>query len=277
MRGFHERLATVQANYLGYFASAGVTSMDYWIGDNHLFPMPMREPHVEELVRLPRCFIAWKPSCQLDEAHVDVSEAAGLAGIRFGSFNHNRKLSDGILRLWGELLEAIPGSNLVLKASAASDPYTQTLLVRRMRRFGLDPERVIWLPLAPTHREHLQQYCQMDVALDTYPNGGCTTTCEALWMGVPVITLTGSHYVSRMSTAVLHGADLGHFCASSHQHYLDIARQMADRLPELRRNRDHWRAQVMNSPLGAPADLMQHLELAFSSLHLEKLASLASR
>ncbi|PTT87665.1 transcriptional activator domain protein, partial [Pseudomonas sp. HMWF031] len=87
-------------------------------------------------------------------------------------------------------------------ANASSDPSTQVLLVRRMRRAGLDPERVIWLPLAPSHREHLQQYAQVDVALDCFPNGGCTTTCEALWMGVPVITLTGNHYVSRMSTAV---------------------------------------------------------------------------
>ena len=196
MQGFLARLAPLQVNYLGYFATTGLPSMDSWIGDDGLFPSPMQEWHTETVHRLPRCFIAWQPSQQLDEAHEPVT-AAPTGGIRFGCFNHNRKLSDATLRLWGELLSSLPGSSLVLKANAATDPYTQTLLVRRMRRCGLDPEQVIWLPLAPSHREHLQQYGQVDVALDCFPNEGCTTTCEALWMGVPVITLTGKHYVSQ--------------------------------------------------------------------------------
>ena len=266
MRGFLGRLAPLQVNYLGYFASTGLPSMDYWIGDDGLFPSPMHEWHTETVHRLSRCFIAWQPSQQLDEAHEPVTTAPS-GGIRFGCFNHNRKLSDATLRLWGEILFSIPDSSLVLKANAVSDPHTQTLLVRRMRRCGLDPERVIWLPLAPSHREHLQQYAQVDVALDCFPNGGCTTTCEALWMGVPVITLTGTHYVSRMSTAVLRGAGLADWCVESPAAYLALARQQADRLAELRANRDSWRHQVIHNPLGDAADLMRHLEQAFVSLH----------
>ena len=271
LRGFLARLAPLQVNYLGYFATTGIPSMDYWVGDDGLFPSPMQEWHTETVHRLPRCFIAWQPSQQLDEAHEPVTTAPS-GGIRFGCFNHNRKLSDPTLRLWGELLDSIPGSSLVLKANAASDPHTQTLLVRRMRRCGLNPERVIWLPLAPTHREHLQQYAQVDVALDCFPNGGCTTTCEALWMGVPVITLTGTHYVSRMSTAVLRGAGLADWCVQSPAAYLSLARQQADRLAELRANRDRWRDQVIHNPLGDAADLMRHLEQAFVSLHAMALA-----
>ena len=271
MRGFMARLAPLQVNYLGYFATTGLPTMDNWIGDDGLFPSPMQEWHTETVHRLPRCFIAWQPSQQLDEAHEPVTSAPS-GGIRFGCFNHNRKLSDATLRLWGELLRSIPDSSLVLKANAASDPHTQTLLVRRMRRCGLDPERVIWLPLAPSHREHLQQYRQVDVALDCFPNGGCTTTCEALWMGVPVITLTGTHYVSRMSTAVLRGAGLADWCVDSPAAYLDLARQQADRLAELRANRDRWRDQVIHNPLGDASDLMRHLEQAFVSLHAMALA-----
>jgi len=236
----------------------------------------MREWHSEQVVRLSRCFIAWQPSHQLDEASVSVASPPTSPDIRFGCFNHNRKLSDQVLRLWAQLLVAIPGSKLVLKANASSDHHTQTLLSRRMRRAGLDLERVIWLPLAATHLQHLQQYTQMDVALDSFPNGGCTTTCEALWMGVPVITLTGTHYVSRMSTAVLHGAGLGHLCASSPQHYIHLAQQLSLRLAELRANRDHWRAQVKSNPLGDAADLMQHLEQALSLLYHNKRLAQAS-
>ena len=271
MRGFLSRLAPLQVNYLGYFATTGLPSMDCWIGDDGLFPSPMQEWHTETVHRLPRCFIAWQPSQQLDEAHEPVTSAPS-GGIRFGSFNHNRKLSDATLRLWGELLSSVPGSSLVLKANAASDPHTQTLLVRRMRRCGLDPERVIWLPLAPSHREHLQQYAHVDVALDCFPNGGCTTTCEALWMGVPVITLTGNHYVSRMSTAVLNGAGMTDWCVDTPAAYIAMARQQADRLAELRASRDRWRHQVMHHPLGDAADLMAQLEQAFTSLHAMALA-----
>ncbi|MHA3960261.1 O-linked N-acetylglucosamine transferase, SPINDLY family protein [Synechococcus sp. LTW-G] len=272
MRGFLSRLAPVQVNYLGYFASTGLPSMDAWLGDTSLFPTPMVEWSSERIVRLPRCFIAWQPSRLLDDFHARVTEAP-TGDIRFGCFNHNRKLSNDVLALWGRLLSSIPGSRLVLKANASSDPYTQTLLVRRMRRVGLDPDRVIWLPLAPSHREHLEQYRHVDVALDSYPNGGCTTTCEALWMGAPVITLTGTHYVSRMSTAVLNGANLPHFCASTPEEYIAIAQDQAMRLHELRQSRDQWRRQILSSPLGDAADLMGHLEDAFSSLVNVQLAS----
>jgi protein O-GlcNAc transferase len=276
MRGFMARLAPLQVNYLGYFASTGLPTMDAWIGDSGLFPTPMQEWHSEQIHRLSRCFIAWQPSQQLDEAHEPVTDEP-TGGIRFGCFNHNRKLSDTVLRLWGDLLNSVPGSSLVLKANASTDPYTQTLLVRRMRRAGLDPDRVIWLPLAGTHREHLQQYRHVDVALDSFPNGGCTTTCEALWMGVPVITLTGTHYVSRMSTAVLQGAGMTDWCANTPQHYVSLAKQQADRLAELRQNRDRWRSQVMHHPLGDAADLMHHLEHALLELHSTALTAQASR
>ena len=270
MRGFLHRLAPLQVNYLGYFATTGLPSMDRWIGDEGLFPSPMQEWHSETVHRLPRCFIAWQPSQQLDEAHEPVTMAP-TGGIRFGCFNHNRKLSDATLRLWGELLSTIPESSLVLKANAASDPHTQTLLVRRMRRCGLDPERVIWLPLAPSHREHLQQYGQVDVALDCFPNGGCTTTCEALWMGVPVITLTGTHYVSRLSTAgwwsrferVVCGVSCCLSRPGSSAGWIDWPSYAPIAITG---------ASTIRNPLGDAVDLMQHLEQAFVSLHAMALA-----
>ena len=266
MRGFLARLTPLQINYLGYFASTGLPTMDVWLGDQHLFPTPMTEWHTEAIHRLNRCFIAWQPPEPLPEAGIDVAEASSAGGIRFGSFNHNRKLSDATLRLWGELLASLPGSSLVLKASHRDDAATQELLCRRMRRLGMDPGRVIWLPRADGPVEHLRQYGLVDVALDCFPNGGCTTTCEALWMGTPVITLTGRSYVSRMSTAVLHGAGMGEWCAPSPQHYLELARAQADRLSWLRQHRPHWRHQLQTHPLGDAADLMHQLELTFSAL-----------
>ena len=144
--GLHARLAPVQVNYLGYFASSGLPSMDYWLGDTHLFPDGCSEWATESLFRIPRPFLAWTPQSPLPEANISVSMAP-TGPIHFGSFNHNRKLSDATLRLWGQLLTAVPEAFLVLKASAQSDSDTQRLLRRRMLRQGLDPDRVKWLAL----------------------------------------------------------------------------------------------------------------------------------
>jgi len=147
------------------------------------------------------------------------------------------------------------------------------LLRRRMVRAGLDPERVIWLPLVPTPTEHLHQYRHIDIALDPLPNGGCTTTCEALWMGVPVITLEGATYVSRMSTAVLRGAGLDSWVCTSEEAYVELTKEKAAQLALLRSSRHQWRLQLAASPLGDAANLMAHLEQAFSAMHAAALKS----
>ena len=166
---FLSRLAPVQVNYLGYFASIGLSSSDYWLGDRNLFPETVKEWHTEELYRLSRCFIAWQPVDPLPEANVDVVDAASLkGGVRFGSFNANRKMSDNLLATWAHLLSQIQDASLVLKASNKDDTRTMELLRRRMVRQGLDPERIIWLPRTNTPEDHLRQYASIDIALDTF-------------------------------------------------------------------------------------------------------------
>jgi len=270
LAGFHARLAPVQINYLGYFASAGLPTMDYWLGDQALFPEGHAEWATESLWRLPRPFLAWQPVAPLPEASMPVAEPPS-GPVRFGSFNHNRKLSDATLQLWARVLAAVPGSRLTLKAAADGDADTQRLLRRRMLRQGIDPERVDWLALAKGPVEHMRQYARIDIALDPIPNGGCTTTCEALWMGVPTITLAGDHYVSRMSTAVLAGAGLPEWIAASGHSYVALAQRMAADVASLRASRAQWRQKLQASPLGDAADLMLHLEDAFSAMHAEVL------
>ena len=169
-----------------------------------------------------------------------------------------------MIKLWGRILQSVPDAILVLKANASEDLHTQRILRKRMINHGLDPDRVEWLPLTRGPLEHLQQYSKLDVSLDPYPNGGCTTTCESLWMGVPTITLKGSHYVSRMSTAVLAGAQLDDWITDSVDSYLAKAQEAAQQLSFLRNNRSMWRTQLMRSPLADPAGLMNELEESFS-------------
>ena len=143
---------------------------------------------------------------------------------------------------------------------------TQELLKRRLLANGLDPDSIIWLPRTSTHEEHLRQYSFIDVSLDCFPNGGCTTTCESLWMGSPVITLSGSSYVSRMSTAVLYGAGLSDWCMNTEDEYYEYAIRQNDNLSWLRSNREYWRNQVLSSELGDAASLVNSLESCFSNL-----------
>ena len=163
LAGFMARLAPIQVNYLGYFASSGLDEMDYWLGDCHLFPKPMLEWSSEQVFRLNRPFLAWKPVTPLPEAEASVSDAPS-GPIRFGSFNHNRKMSDQTIALWGKILQAVPDAILVLKANASEDLHTQRILRKRMLVQGLDPDRVEWLPLTRGPLEHLQQYSKLDVA-----------------------------------------------------------------------------------------------------------------
>ena len=269
--GFLGRLAPVQCSYLGFFASTGIREIDYWLGDWSLFPGDYKGWHTETLWRLDRPFLAWQPVEPLPEATADVTSAP-VGPVRFGSFNHNRKLSDQTLRLWGKILESVPDSTLVLKANASSDLATQQLLRRRMLRVGLNPERITWIPLTHGHTEHLQQYQYVDIALDPLPNGGCTTTCESLWMGAPVITKAGSSYVSRMSTAVLEGCGLQDWIAVDESSYLELAVEQAANLQHLRANRDYWRKNIVTSPLGNAEDLMNHLEQAFTAMVESKVS-----
>jgi protein O-GlcNAc transferase len=271
------RIAPLQLNYLAYHASTGIPAMDAWVVDRHLLPPePNAEWHTEPLLRLRRPFLAWQPHPGLPEASASVSAPAfdRTCGIRFGCFNNLRKISDQALQCWSRILRAVPGSALVLKAHSAEDTATATLLERRLQRYHLPLQQVIWLPYTTTPEEHLQQYAHMDVALDSFPNTGCTTTCEALWMGVPVITLEGNHYVSRMAAAVLHAAELPEWICSSLQAYeqLAIAQSSPERLAWLRSHRVHWRHQIQTSPLGDAKDLMQELERCFSELAHQRLA-----
>ncbi len=269
---FIARLALVQVNYLGFHASTGIPEMDCWLVDEHLLPQSsqLQEWHTESLVRLPRPFLAWQPPAALPEGRVEVTSFAhsSESPIRFGCFNHSRKISMQCLKSWAELMRQVPHAQLVLKAFAADDTGTAELLTRRLRRAGLDLERVVFLPYSATPEDHLKQYEQMDVALDSFPNTGCTTTCEALWMGVPVITLEGRHYVTRMAAAVLAGAELHEWITSSVEQYLERAVQQAEpkRLAWLRQNRNSWRDQVQQSLLGDATNLMQSLESTFGEL-----------
>lgn len=223
---FARKPAPVQATYLGYPATTGLSAMDWRVTDAMCDPPGQTEAfHTERLMRLPDCFLCYRADGSAPA--VAPSPSASSGHITFGSFNNFAKLTESMLRTWARLVGMTSGSRLLLKAKALASPSACQRVRRIMQEEGIGPERVELLRQEPSLAAHLSAYGRIDIALDTFPYCGTTTTCEALWMGVPVVTLAGPAHVSRVGTSLLHAAGCAKWVARDAQEYLQIASALA--------------------------------------------------
>ncbi|WP_052507196.1 tetratricopeptide repeat protein [Desulfonatronovibrio magnus] len=223
---FAKRAAPVQVTYLGYPNTTGLQSMDWRIVDAVTDPPGMTERYnTEQLYRLPGCFLCYRPGNDVPEAGSLPLHNNGF--VTFGSFNDLVKISKDTIALWAQVLNAVPGSKFILKGRYLNDPYALNIWQKRFSKAGIDLDRVNFVPSGGDTKEHLSWYNRVDIALDTYPYHGTTTTCEALYMGVPVITMTGDRHVSRVGTSILNSLNLGELTAGSEQLYIEKARRLA--------------------------------------------------
>ncbi len=240
--------APVQMTYCGYPETTGMTRIDWRIVDSLTDPPGAAdEVTTERLLRLDPCFLCYRPP---DESPPVSDGPAGRGEpVTFGSFNAHKKTTDFTLRAWAKMLEAVPESRLVIKNISLRAPEVQGDLRGRMKRAGIEPSRVELLPGTATLIEHLTAYGRMDIALDTFPYHGTTTTCEALWMGVPAVSMVGERHVSRVGLSLLTAAGLPGLAARSEQEWIERAVGLArDRagLIEMRRGmRQRVRASVL--------------------------------
>jgi len=240
------RPAPVQITWIGYPHSTGLPQIDYRITDAVADPPGMTERfHSEELVRMPGCFLCYDPP--MDAPEPSPEPPAGRTGdITFGCFNNLAKVSPTILGCWRTILEQTPRSRLVIKAEVFDDPEA---LAEVLQRFGLPVARVVALGWVPDRTAHLALYNQIDIALDTWPYNGTTTTCESLWMGVPVVTLAGNHHAARVGASLLTAVGLEHLIASCPDEYVSSAVALAGNLPLLQALRRGLRPLLESSPL----------------------------
>lgn len=222
---FAQKPAPVQMTYLGYPATTGLPEMDYRITDGVADPLESVDSASSEIrVRLPNGFLCYRPS----DAAPPVAAANKDGGtITFGSFNELPKVSPEVVRSWSRILEQLPGSTLLLKAAALGDPATRTRVKRRFEAAGVSSGRIELLGRTATLEEHLALYARVDVALDTFPYNGTTTTCEALYMGVPVVTLEGAAHAGRVGASLLSVLQLTELVAASEDDYVDTAVALA--------------------------------------------------
>lgn len=245
---FARKPAPVQATWIGYPATTGLSAMDYKIVDNCTDPPGMPDQfYTEKLIRMPESFLCYLPDRESPE--IGPLPALTSGHITFGSFNNVAKMSPLVFTLWSRILKAVPDSHLVLKTWRFSDKAVRRYALNMFENEGIDAGRIRLLAYEPSAREHLELYNRIDIGLDTFPYNGTTTTCEALWMGVPVITLAGNSHVSRVGMSLLANIGLPEFTAHTSDEFFSIAIKLANDLSKLASLRERLRGMMQHSIL----------------------------
>jgi len=246
---FARRLAPVQVTYLGYPNTTGLSAMDFRFTDTVADPAGEADAwHSEQLVRFSSTAWAYQPPAS-GPAVAPVPPCVANGHVTFGSFNNFSKASDATLAAWGRLLRAVPHSRLHLKTMGLGEPAVAAFARERLRRFGVDENRVELLDRTVDVASHLALYHGVDIALDTFPYHGTTTTCEALWMGVPVVTLAGDRHAARVGASLLRAVGRSEWIASDWDGYVSIAAGLARNPSALGAVRAGLREEMQRSPL----------------------------
>jgi protein O-GlcNAc transferase len=260
---FARKPAPVQVNYQGYPATTGLTAMDYRITDALVDPPGMTDSfHSEKLWRLPTCNWCFAESPDAPP----VRSSRPDSPMTFGSFNYFAKASPMIMDLWAAVLLATPASRLILKSRGLSAASVQQRIHHHFQSRGISPDHIQILGSKPDFRSHLDVYNQVDIALDSFPYHGTTTTCQALWMGVPVITLTGPSHVSRVGLSLLTTVGLPDLIAPTPEEYIRIATALANDLPRLTDLRQTLRQRMRTSPLMDGPSFTRDMESAYRQM-----------
>jgi len=261
---FAKKPAPVQVTYLGYPNTTGLPTMDYRITDEWADPIGQTEHlHTEELTRLPKSFLCYKPPENAPE--VLSLPALSKGNVTFGSFNNRSKVTPETVKIWSAILKAVLNSRLILKSKALNDKETCQVLREMFFENGVSPEQIELVGYLP-FEQHLRLYNRIDIGLDTFPYNGTTTTCEAMWMGVPVIALAGESHASRVGVSLLSNVGLSELIAESTEDYIKKAVTLADNLDKLQDLRANLRPLMARSPLMDATGFTRSLEAAYRKM-----------
>jgi protein O-GlcNAc transferase len=245
LRVFAQQPAPVQATWVGYLNTTGLTRMQYRISDNYCDPPGLTDRyHTEKLVRLPHSQWCYRPFAEFECEREAPFERNGY--VTFGSFNQIAKITPTVRKLWGDILTQVPDSRLLV--AGVVDEGARENLYRDLQDAGVDRARITMLPFMPIE-DYYRSFGRVDIALDTMPFSGGTTTCDALWMGTPVVTAPGERSWSRSAASILTTLGLQDWIADSQEDYVRRAVQFArnpSTIPGLRKS---LRSRMLESPL----------------------------
>ncbi len=255
LKVFAMKPAPIQISWLGYINTTGLQEMDYRFTDVWVNPPETQAFYTEELVYLPNSFTCYEPVSPCPA----VSETPALENgyVTFGCFNNTNKLSAGVIKAWSNILHRVPGSKLLLKSSHLADDGTVERFKNQFKVHGIPSDRLIFEGPSEIY-DYLASYSKIDIALDPFPHNGGTTSHDALWMGVPLVTLQGDRYVGRFGVSILN--NLGHpeWIGSSKKHYTEIAVHLTKNVEHLNQIRQNLRQEMASSPLCDGPAFSQH-------------------
>ncbi|MEK7436862.1 MAG: tetratricopeptide repeat protein [Pseudomonadota bacterium] len=267
---FARKPAPVQVSWLGYFNTTGLATMDYFLSDPWSSPAGQERYYVERLLRLRHTRFCYQPPEYMPEVGPLPAETSGH--ITFGCLNNLSKLNEQVLALWGEVVRAVPDSRLLVQAAALDDLPNRARFGALCAKHGIGPARLELRGFSPIEQSPAS-YAEIDIALDPFPFCGGMTSLEALWLGVPVITLAGVTIASRQSASMLMNLGLPELIANDAAQYVDVAARFARDLPGLSALRAGLRSRYCASPLVDYAGFARELEAAYRNMWLRWTAS----
>ncbi|HXW23410.1 MAG TPA: tetratricopeptide repeat protein, partial [Xanthobacteraceae bacterium] len=262
---FARKPAPIAVTWLGYPNTTGLPAIDYRLTDKVADPPGDADAlNSERLVRLEPGFLCYR--APEDAGAVAPLPARANGHVTFGSFNNVAKLSPATIALWARLLHEVPGARLLLKASQFKDRETRARTAAAFAAAGVGADRLTILPPEPATAAHLATYARVDIALDPLPYNGTATTCEALWMGVPVVTLRGDRHAARVGASILSMAGLDRLIAATPDEYVAKAVGLARDRDGLAALRASLRERLRASPLGDGAGFARAVEAAYRTM-----------
>jgi predicted O-linked N-acetylglucosamine transferase (SPINDLY family) len=261
---FAQSPAPVQATYLAYCSTTGLAAMNYRLTDPHLDP-PDRDDSVysEISIRLPRTYWCYQPPQHAGEVSPPPAQTNGE--ITFGCLNNYSKVTALTWEMWFAILKAVPNSRLLVQSPEGQHRKGPFEL---MKSQGLDPNRLTFIDRVPI-ASYFKLYNRIDIALDPFPYGGGTTTCDALWMGMPVVSLAGKTAVSRGGLSLLTNLGFPNRVASDPGQYVRIAADLAKDIPSLAALRSTLRPRMLASPLMDAPSFARDVEAAFRAMWVQ--------
>jgi len=259
---FAKQPAPIQVTYLGYQHSTGMDVMDYRLTDSIADPPGQTDSlYVEKLVRLNPSFFVYRPSDYAPPVAPPPAESNGY--VTFGCLNNPGKSGLAVIKLWAELLKAIPDSRMLLLGPSRQDADPR--VTRLFEAQGIESSRILFAGKC-SRTDYLHVYDRIDIALDPFPFSGHTTTCDALWQGVPVVTLAGQTYAGRMTASTLTQAKFPQWIAQTPEEYLRIARGLACDIPSLASLRRNMRDHLASAPILDAKGFTRSLEAAYRKM-----------
>jgi len=276
---FARKPAPVQLSWVGYPAPSGLRHIDHFLTDSLASPHaggadavsaeansadPAGRARLPSLYRLPRVFTCYRPPAFAPPVQALTVREGG--GVVLGSFNNAAKISPTVVRLWSRLLQARTKLSLLVKDRRLADPTFRAAFLARFAEHGVGGDRIELVQRSTSDIEHLAQYERLDIALDTYPYCGVTTTCESLWMGVPVVSLAGARFASRMGLTLLSAIGHPEWVAFSEDEYIDRVLALADAAELRAALRVELRSQMQASPLMDEDGITRDVEGAYRAM-----------